>query len=142
MHFSYIKSNVLCKWSNILRKCYIIMFTPVNSLLQRSIQLCQSPRSTSSMTSPHRTHAGRQRGRQPGRQPGRHEGRQARMHAGRHAGRHAGTQADRQRLRSKLCLSPCGQPRNDIQIVRTISVRPSTPAPLIRIRLRLALRAS
>ena len=38
-HFSYVKSNVLCKWLNILRKWYVIVFTPENSLLQRSILL-------------------------------------------------------------------------------------------------------
>ena len=38
-HFSYVKSNVLCKWLNILRKWYVIVFTPKNSLLQRSILL-------------------------------------------------------------------------------------------------------
>ena len=27
MHFSYVKSNISRKWSNILRKCYVTMFT-------------------------------------------------------------------------------------------------------------------
>ena len=37
--FPYVKSNIVCKWLNILRKFYVIMFTPEHSLLQRSIPL-------------------------------------------------------------------------------------------------------
>ena len=37
MHFFYVKSNILRKWSNILRKFYVTMFTPEHSLLRRSI---------------------------------------------------------------------------------------------------------
>ena len=39
MHFFYAKSNILCKWSNILRNFYVTMFTPEHSLLRRSIPL-------------------------------------------------------------------------------------------------------
>ena len=39
MHFLYVKSNILCKWSNILRKFYVTLFTSEHSLLQRSIPL-------------------------------------------------------------------------------------------------------
>ena len=37
MHFFYVKSNNLRKWSNILRKLYVTMFIPEHSLLRRSI---------------------------------------------------------------------------------------------------------
>ena len=39
MHFSYVKSNILCNWLNILGKHYLIVFTPENSLPRRSSQL-------------------------------------------------------------------------------------------------------
>ena len=39
MHFSYVKSKILLKWLNILRKFYVAMFTPEHSLLRRSIPL-------------------------------------------------------------------------------------------------------
>ena len=35
MLFFYVKSNILSKWSNILRKFYVTMFTPEHSLLRR-----------------------------------------------------------------------------------------------------------
>ena len=37
MHFSFVKSNILCKWLRILFKFYVTMFTPEHSLLRRSI---------------------------------------------------------------------------------------------------------
>ena len=39
MHFFHVKSNILCKRSNILRKFYVTMFTPEHSLFRRSIPL-------------------------------------------------------------------------------------------------------
>ena len=39
MHFFYVKSNILRKWLNILRKFYVTMLTPKHSLLRRSIPL-------------------------------------------------------------------------------------------------------
>ena len=39
MHFSYVRSNILCKWLNILHQFYVTMFTPEHSLLPRSIPL-------------------------------------------------------------------------------------------------------
>ena len=39
MHFSYLKSKILCNPSNILHKPYVLRFIRENSLLQRSIAL-------------------------------------------------------------------------------------------------------
>ena len=39
IHFSYLKSNILSKWSNILCKFYITKFTPVHSSPRRYIPL-------------------------------------------------------------------------------------------------------
>ena len=37
MHFFYVKLNILRKWSNILLKFFVTIFTPEHSLLRRSI---------------------------------------------------------------------------------------------------------
>ena len=43
MHFSYVKSNILCKWLSMLCKFLVTMFTPEYSLLQRSESILLQP---------------------------------------------------------------------------------------------------
>ena len=49
MHFFYVKSNILRKWSNILCKFYVTMFTPEHYLLRRSA--CSTPKPPAPLSS-------------------------------------------------------------------------------------------
>ena len=49
MHFSYVKSNIPCNWSNIICTCYLTMLTPENPYFEDPFLPCHP---TSNLTPP------------------------------------------------------------------------------------------